>query len=97
MNKLDLIRKVTPLPGWQLRVVMGSGNMVELDFQDKLDTIRFWDLRDPAIFNTARAEGDFLVFSNGLKIGASEICDMMMLPKNWNDYKGNDEMGVNEP
>lgn len=81
MRELSLIRKVTALEDYRLRVVMGSGNIVELDFKPKIDTVRFWDLRDLDVFNAVKVEGDFLVFGNGFRMGASEIRDMMMCPR----------------
>lgn len=77
---MSFFKSVTPLEGCQLRIEMATGNTVMLDLSLKLETNRFCPLKDPEVFHSVAIDGDFLVFGSKVKLGATEIMDMVMLP-----------------
>lgn len=62
-----------------LQIEMSTGNIVQLDLSPKLKTTRFCPLKDNALFRSVTIDGDFLVFGNKVKLGATEIMNMVML------------------
>ena len=77
---LTYFDSVTPLENHRLRIEMSSGNTILLDLTSKLETTRFCPLKEPEVFESVAIDGDFLVFGRRVKIGATEVMDMVMLP-----------------
>ncbi len=73
-------KSVTPMEGYRLHIEMSTGNSIILDLSPKLETVRFCPLKDPEIFGSVAIDGDFLVFGRKVKIGATEVMNMIMLP-----------------
>lgn len=77
---ISFFKSVTPLEKHCLLIEMSSGNSVRLDLSPKLETVRFCPLKDPEVFQRVAIDGDFLVFGHKVKIGATEVMNMVMLP-----------------
>lgn len=76
----SFFKSVMPLEGARLHIEMCSGSTIILDLSDKLKTIRFCSLEDPDLFNSVAIDGDFIVFGEKVKIGASEVGRIAMIP-----------------
>jgi len=78
-------QSVYTLPNYQLEVLMGSGALIHFDFYTHLQTVRFSSLRDKALFQNVRTDGDCLYFDSGednvIKITASEFVDLLMVDR----------------
>jgi len=77
---MSFFKAVTPMEGCRLHIEMATGNTVLLDLSPKLETTRFCPLKDPELFQSVSIDGDFLVFGSKVKIGATEVMNMVMLP-----------------
>lgn len=77
---MSFFKSVTPMEGYRLKIEMSTGNSVTLNLSPKLETMRFCTLKDPEVFGSVAIDGDFLVFGQKVKIGATEVMDMVMLP-----------------
>lgn len=80
---IPLIKKVKPLSGYRLYVEMSSGSKLEVDFSIRIETMRFYPLKDIALFEsvTIDPEGSFLLFGDKLKLGASELMEIALTPQ----------------
>lgn len=79
-GKISTILRVTPLKNYKLRLELGSGSVLELDMENRLDTIRFCPLADPEVFASVTTDGRKLYFGNALEITAEEAMDLAMIP-----------------
>ena len=77
---MSFFKNVKPLENTCLKIEMASGNTVVLDLSAKLESNRFCPLKEPDVFNSVAIDGDFIVFGNKVKIGATEVMNMVMLP-----------------
>ena len=77
---MPFFKAVQPMKNYHLHIEMNSGNTILLNLSQKLDTIRFYPLKNPAVFDSVSIDGDYLVFGNKVKIGATEVMDMVMIP-----------------
>ena len=77
---MSFFKTVTPLENTCLKIEMISGNTVVLDLSTKIESNRFCPLKEPDVFNSAAIDGDFIVFGSKVKIRATEIMNMVMLP-----------------
>lgn len=76
---MSFFKAVTPMEDYSLQIEMATGNTILLDLSSKLETTRFYPLKDPDVFKSVAIDGDFLVFGNKVKIGATEVMNMVML------------------
>lgn len=75
------IQTVWPREGCVLRVQLRDGQRFEIDFSNKLRTVRFGRLKDPGFFSTAVAEEDYVVWGGGeLRVGVSELMELPGFP-----------------
>lgn len=75
---MSRIRDVEAKKGYRLLIELQGGNVVFLNMSDKIDTIRFYDLKDEEFFNTVQTDGTSLYWDYGrIKIGVTEIYDMI--------------------
>lgn len=77
-----MLESVKPLPGYRLQMTLCNGSMAVVDLSRRIKTVRFAGLSSAAVFNTARAEGDRVVWRNGdtsLSFYCFDLLDAMLL------------------
>lgn len=71
------IRDVEPKYGYRLLVELDSGRLICLNLADKIETVRFHDLKNEAIFEQVETDGYALYWDFGrISISLSEIYEM---------------------
>ncbi len=71
------IRDVEPKYGYHLLVELDSGRIIYLNMADKIETVRFHDLKDDTLFEQVETDGYALYWDFGrISISLSEIYDM---------------------
>ncbi|HWP52169.1 MAG TPA: hypothetical protein VN626_10785 [Clostridia bacterium] len=80
-----VFRSVTPLPNYQLKIEMETGNAILFDFTSRLRSVRYGRLHDPEIFKSVRTDGDALIFGIDEKelvtITADDFMDLLMIDR----------------
>ncbi|MDR3645018.1 MAG: DUF2442 domain-containing protein [Clostridia bacterium] len=77
---MSYIKSVRPMDNHCLFVEMEGGSTAAVDFSCKLHTIKFAELADEALFQTAVTDGDYVVWGGGrLRITAGELMDVILL------------------
>lgn len=71
------IRGVHALDGYKLEVMIDNGNCVILDFEERLETIRFACLREDTIFQNVSTDGNFIFWGNSVELSILEVFEMM--------------------
>lgn len=78
-------KSVRALPGYRLEIVMETGTTIHFDFRSRLNTSRFGRLSDETLFNSARTDGNYLIFEKAgkmpVKITASEFMDLVLIDR----------------
>jgi len=71
--------KVTPLPGYRLRLTFNTGESGEVDLSGELDGEVFEPLRDPAMFATACQDPIMrtVAWANGADLAPEFLLDLM--------------------
>jgi hypothetical protein len=67
------IKNVIPLDGYRLEVSLENGSSLTLDFTNRLGTVRFGLLADPAFFRRAQTDGTVIKWDNKIEISAGEL------------------------
>lgn len=71
------IRDVEPKYGYRLLIELDNGNIVFLNMADKVETVRFYDLKDVDFFNQVETDGYALYWDYGrISISLSEVYEM---------------------
>lgn len=74
------IKTVVPLKGYRLFLELESGSTVTVDLSVKLDTLRYGELADSSLFETANTDGDYVIWGGGrLKLTARELMDVALI------------------
>ena len=77
---MRFIKAVVPLKDYRLFLELESGSTVTVDLSVKLDTLRYGDLADPLLFQTAKTDGDFVIFGDGqVRLTARELSDVALI------------------
>ncbi|MEM1485962.1 hypothetical protein V6615_13990 [Oscillospiraceae bacterium PP1C4] len=80
-----VFRSVTPLPNYQLKIEMETGNAILFDFTSRLRSVRYGRLQDRKVFESARTDGDALIFGVDEKelvtITADDFMDLLMIDR----------------
>jgi len=77
---MKLIKAVLPLKDYRLFMEMESGSCVVVDLSVKLDTLRYKELEDEALFHNVRTDGDYVIWGDGqVKLTARELIDVVMI------------------
>ena len=66
-----------------LKIEMSNNNRIWLNFSPLMYTTRFWPLQDRAVFQSVKIDGNFLVFGKKVRIGATEILDLVLFSGSW--------------
>ncbi len=79
------IREVEPKYGYRLLVELESGSVIYLNMTEKLETMRFNELKDEFLFQDAYTDGDSIIWANGrITLSLSEIFAMTRVDRNQN-------------
>jgi len=76
-------KSVIPLTNNILKIEMSNNNRIWLNFSPLMYTTRFWPLQDQAVFQSVKIDGSFLVFGKKVRIGATEIMDLVLFSGSW--------------
>ena len=77
---MPFIKTITPLKDWRLFVEMETGSVIVADMSRKLDTARYGDLRDPALFQSVTTDGDVISWGKGrVTITVRELMDVVFV------------------
>lgn len=77
---MNYIKSVLPLKDYRLFMEMGSGSSVMVNFTGKLKTMKYAELADEAFFNTARTDGDYVVWGGGrLRLTVKELMEVVLM------------------
>jgi len=77
---MNYIKSVVPLKGYRLFMEMTSGSSVTIDLSVKLDTMKYAELADEELFNTARTDGDYVVWGGGrLRLTVKELMEVVLM------------------
>ena len=77
-----LLKMVKPLPGFRLELVFQNGSSAVVNLEQRVRTLRFSRIDSEKVFNTAKAEGDKVVWTDGqapFAVYCSELLDVMMM------------------
>ena len=76
-------KRVKPLANNTLKIEMCNSNTIWLNFTPLMETTRFWPLREPDVFLSVKIDGNYLVFGKKVRIGATEIMNLVMFSGSW--------------
>ena len=80
-----VFRSVMPLPNYQLKIEMETGNAVLFDFTSRLKSVRYGRLQDPKIFESVHTDGDALIFGFDedelVIVTADDFMDLLMIDR----------------
>ena len=77
-RRVAFIRSVVPLNDWRLFVEMETGSVIVVDVSRKLNTARYGDLRDVALFRSVATDGDVLSWGDGrVIVTVRELMDVV--------------------
>lgn len=71
------IREVEPKPGYRLLIELDSGRLIFLNLSEKIETVRFHDLKNEVLFNQVETDGYALYWDFGrICMSLSEVFEM---------------------
>ncbi|WP_088226634.1 DUF2442 domain-containing protein [Desulfosporosinus sp. FKB] len=70
---MSRIKSVVPKGDYRLEVHLDNGNSVTLNFESRLQTLRFGMLSDKDYFNTVTTDGICIRWGNNIEISVSEL------------------------
>ena len=62
---------------YMITVCFDSGHSVTLDMKKKLQTVRFSDLRNEAVFGAAKTDGKAIYWPGGISVSVSEVIEIL--------------------
>lgn len=73
-----IIKKVSPYDRYKVLVELTNGHGILVDFESKLDTLRFCSLENRDVFNRMYTDGFSIIWNKGkLRVSMSEIMEML--------------------
>jgi len=77
---MGYIKTVVPMKDYRLFMEMESGSNVIVDLSVKLDTMKYKDLKDYRMFQSAVTDGDYVVWGDGrVRVTAKELMDVALI------------------
>ncbi len=74
------LKSITPLKDYRLFLEMTSGSVAIIDLSKKLDTARFYSLRDEDLFKTVVTDGDYVIWGDGaVRVTVKELINVLLL------------------
>lgn len=69
MLKISAVSVVKPSC---IRLMLTDNEVINVDFSNRLETVRFGHLRDEEFFNTVKTDGEMIRWGNEIEISLSE-------------------------
>lgn len=77
---MSYIKSVLPLKDYRLFLEMEGGSTATVDLSGKLHTMKYSELADEAFFNTAKTDGDYVIWGGGrLRLTVNELMEVILL------------------
>lgn len=77
---MNYIKTVVPMKDYRLLLEMESGSCVIIDLSCKLDTVKYGELSDEALFNQVSTDGDYVIWGdNRIKVTARELLEVALV------------------
>ena len=76
------LRSAKPLPSHRIELIFKNGSTAVINMERRIGTLRFARIADEAVFASAKAEGDKVVWFDGntpFAVYCSELLDAMMM------------------
>ena len=77
-----VLKKVTPMKNYRLELRFQNGSTAVVNMENRVKTLRFARIAPREVFATARAEGDRVVWADGVTpfgVYCGELLDAMMM------------------
>ncbi|HWR60691.1 MAG TPA: hypothetical protein VN580_03720 [Clostridia bacterium] len=77
---MSYIKTVLPMKDYRLFMEMEGGSTVTVDLSGKLQTMKYAELADEALFRTAVTDGDYVVWGGGrVRLTVGELMEVILL------------------
>lgn len=77
---MNYIKSVLPMKAYRLFMEMESGSSLIVDLSVKLNTMKYKELVDEALFKTAFTDGNYVIWGDGrVKITVKELMEVALL------------------
>lgn len=77
---MSYIKTVLPMKDYRLFMEMESGSSVTVDLSVKLDSLKYAQLADEALFKNVRTDGDYVIWGDGrVKLTVNELMEAALL------------------
>lgn len=70
---MSIIKLVKPLPQYSIKTKLDNGNEIITNFDKKMTTIRFCQLRDQNIFKAVKTDGYCIYWDNIVEVSLTEL------------------------
>ena len=75
---MAMIKRVVPYEGYRILIELTNGNSIIIDFESKLNTLRFCMLENKDLFKRVYTDGFSIIWNKGkLRVSMSEIMEML--------------------
>jgi len=77
-------KNVTALPGYKLKVEMGTETFIDFDFTPRLNSVRWGILKNEAVFNSVYTDGFSIIFQEegkAFEISADTFMDLVLVDR----------------
>lgn len=71
------IESVEPIPGYKLKVCLNNGNALLLSLENKLNALRFWQLKDREFFENVTTDGYCVRWNELIELSITEIFEIV--------------------
>ncbi len=75
---MAMIKRAVPYEGYRILIELTNGNSIIIDFESKLNTLRFCMLENKDLFKRVYTDGYSIIWNKGkLRVSMSEIMEML--------------------
>jgi len=77
---MNYIKSVLSMKGYRLFMEMESGSSLIIDLSVKLNTMKYKELTDEALFKTASTDGNYVIWGGGrVRLTVKELMEVALL------------------
>jgi hypothetical protein len=76
-NEMTQIESVVPKEHYRLEIRLDNGNSIDLNFMNRLSTVRFARLSDKVFFSRATTDGTCIRWDHEIEISISEVFQLL--------------------